>query len=108
MTPQTNLLMNVSAQTGPLTGEWFNTSRFYGGDRANGDIELDVSLPTGTATILIEGSNDPTNDTAVQLASVSATGATNVKRFAFIRVNLSAASGATVRVTTDKPVKQAS
>jgi hypothetical protein len=105
MTPQTNTLMSVAGQTGALTGAWFNTSRFHGGQT---HVPLKVDITAGTATVVLEGTNDIINGAAVTINTLSASDAFLSERFAFIRARLSGATGATVRVSSDKPLKQAS
>lgn len=61
-------------------------------------IPIAVTISVGTATVKIEGRNGD-SDAWVELTSISASDAPCVQWMARMRARLSAASGATVRVT---------
>lgn len=98
----TNTLLSVTGQTGALSGGWFNTRPTYGADSEF--IPVQANITAGTATVVIEGRNSP-NDTPFQLTSFTTTDGARVSRFPQMRVRLSAATGATVSVSTGESVR---
>jgi hypothetical protein len=100
MTPQTNQIYSIAAQTGVNTGSEYGLQMF----RQRDQITVNVSISAGTATYVIEGRNSP-NDAWTQLATGSASAAANVVRTSRIRCRLSAATGATVIVSLGEMAK---
>ena len=90
--------MAVTGQTGALTGAWFNVPR-----DARTRIPVIISLQAGTATFFLEGRNDPSDD-AISLGTGSADAVIEAVRCAQMRLRLSAATGATIRASTDIPL----
>lgn len=96
---KTQSIYTATTVTGAQTAtHWFEVPR---GDAAQ--MALAISLTAGTATIIIEGRNHP-SDAAIQLVSVSASSASLITRLRQIRVHVTAATGATIQVSTDEPV----
>lgn len=99
MIPQTNIFLSVTGQSGAIDGDWFQVRRT---DRTH--IPLAISLKAGTATWVVQGRNGPDDD-PIELDTGSADEAISVIRMAQMRVILSAASGATVVVSGDLPMR---
>lgn len=95
-TPASDVLLSVSGQTGAVVGSWYQLNDFR-----RTHFPISVTLSAGTATITIEGRNGP-NDAPVTLASFSGTDQVLVQASSQVRVNVTAAAGATIQVTTDK------
>lgn len=105
MNTLTETLMNVTGQTGVLTGSWFNTAPFHS---AQTHVPINVAIIAGTATVVVEGVNDTINGTPIAINTLSASDAFLTQRFKYLRARLSAATGAQVVVTSDKPLLKAS
>lgn len=97
MTQLTHTLFSCSLSSSATQGGWFQTR-----PDAREHTLIDIALSAGTATILIEGRNTPA-DTAVTVATVSASGATLAVRYPQMRIHVTAASGATIRASIDRP-----
>lgn len=91
-------LYSATGLNAPVAGGWFSVTR---DERTH--LPIVVSLTAGTATVQIEGRNLPT-DTAVVLDTLSASGGRVVGRFAQMRVNITAAAGASVSVSVDAEI----
>jgi hypothetical protein len=86
-------LLNKAAQTGAFVGDWFQVDH-----DGRAQIPVAVSLKAGTATIVLEGRNSG-NDTPVVIDSRAASGGYLANTYRQLRVNLTAATGATVVVS---------
>lgn len=100
MTPHTNILLDVAGSSTPAAGNWFNT---WPNDPRTHNI-IDVVLSAGTATWNIEGRNGP-DDEAVVLDTQSVSSGVLVAKFKQHRINVTAAAGATIYATIDRPAK---
>ena len=100
MTPHTDTLLSVSAQTGAVTGQWFELWPL----EHRTHVPIQINITAGTATVTIEGRNG-TEDAAIVFASVTASDNLSIQRPKHIRVKVTSATGATIRVTMDKPAK---
>lgn len=99
MTPQTKTFLSTTLQTGAVDGSWMQVPR-----DARENIPVSISLSAGTATWAIQGRNSP-DDAAQELATGSASDAVSCQRFSQMRVVLSAAAGATLEATGDRPMR---
>jgi hypothetical protein len=100
MLARKNILMSVVGQNGVLTGETFCMPL----EGLRSTIPFAIELTAGTATFFLEGSNDAVTWNTVSTGSASAQVQGN--HFVFYRVRLTAATGATFKVTTDRPIYQ--
>jgi hypothetical protein len=103
MTPRTNVLLSVAAQTGAVNGNWYSApdgNRLY--------VPFEIFISGTSATWILEGVND-ISDTAspVQIDTGTASKALEAQRFKFYRFRLSAATAANAKCRTDLVMRQA-
>jgi hypothetical protein len=100
MIPHTNTIYSCAAQSGAdAAAVWFATD--CNDERTH--IPVHVVISGTSATVLIEGRNDPSG-AAVTLATLSASDIVMVAKTAQIHINRSAAVAATIKATVDKPL----
>lgn len=90
------VLYSGTGVTGAATGAWFALSRNW--QRTH--VAASLQITAGTATVVLEGRNGP-GDSPVSLKSLTATEGIMAASFPQMRVVVSGASGATIRVSVD-------
>lgn len=101
MSDPTEVLMDVTGQTGVLTGSWF--APYFERDGKT-HKSFAIAITAGTATVVLESRNSP-SDTVQTVNTLSASDqflAMNARQY---RVRLSAAAGASVRVTAGEVMR---
>ncbi len=94
-------LLDVASQTGVLTGAWFSVPR---DGRTHAPVSVQITV--GTATVELEGRINSDDDAAILLkGTMTATEGLLVAIFPQMRARLSAATGATVRVSIGAQVR---
>jgi hypothetical protein len=94
----TQTILSVTGQTGVLVGNWFNVDC-----KDYHPIEVEILAGSGV-TVKLQGRAYPGGQ-PVDLATFTATDGGVVAPYPQIRANITAATGATVKVTTGFPVR---
>ena len=103
MTPHTQTLMDVTLQTGALNGGWFSPRA--GNKQGVENITIAFSLAAGTFTADIEGRNSPSDDPVKVATGINADNGALRALYPEMRIVLTAAAGATLKVTAGVPCK---
>jgi hypothetical protein len=88
MTPQTNILMDVTGQNGALSGNWYHVPFNPSGPST---FSYALHFVSGTGTVVLDVRNDP-NSNAISYAGVSASGIQTVTRSLYVRLRITAAT----------------
>jgi hypothetical protein len=102
MIPRTSTIYSCTAASGAdAAANWYATND----NDPRTHIPVEVVISGTSATVLIEGRNDPAGP-AITLATLSASDIVMVAKTAQIHINRSAATTATIKATADRPLKQ--
>lgn len=99
MTPDTEVLYAVAGLAAPATSSIYKHRVTH--ERTHEPVQ--VSIAAGTATISIEGRTGP-NEPWIALATVSASDIILVPTGLELRVNVTAAAAASIRVVASRPL----